>query len=364
MKSFATLIDEVQDSLNDDGTKFTDAFVTPKLERALREISDHRPYVVMETFKIESRTGTETAGTANKLTDDSNDQFLATDVGKVVYNITDKTWAVVTAYDDAETLSISKDIMDDGEEYVLFNKGCHSNKQINIEDITDYVGPNHGVLEVSYPTQQDPRDKRNFTIEGDILTLDIWFEPDDSADTDANVEVYVWFQKRHRVSQLTDLAGAVDSGSTGYAAGVKSMTVDTITTGEIIAEGQLFTVDILSSVTEKIRGIYRVTAAVTIASSEAIVKFYPGLESAVGEDAVVTFIGSTLTSDLEMIVVELAAGRSLIAKAPNYVDEIKVGRSVSDRYEAEGQRMVASALMKLRSGLPPKMSRLYSKTKN
>lgn len=64
--------------------------------------------------------GAATATTANKLVDTSeNFTTRGIKVGDKLKNITDSTYAVVTAVDSATTLSISGDIMASGEEYQL-----------------------------------------------------------------------------------------------------------------------------------------------------------------------------------------------------------------------------------------------------
>jgi len=63
-------------------------------------------------------TGSGTSTTSNKLVD-SNASFATSVVGQTVYNITDKTSAMVTARDSATTLSIDADIMASGEGYVI-----------------------------------------------------------------------------------------------------------------------------------------------------------------------------------------------------------------------------------------------------
>lgn len=66
---------------------------------------------------LEITSGTGTGTTANKLVD-SNAAFTeAEHLGKTVYNSTDDTWAKIDAVDDANTLSLSADIMASGEAY-------------------------------------------------------------------------------------------------------------------------------------------------------------------------------------------------------------------------------------------------------
>ena len=63
-------------------------------------------------------TGSGTSTTSNKLVD-SNASFATSVVGQTVYNIKDKTSAMVTARDSATTLSISANIMASGEGYIV-----------------------------------------------------------------------------------------------------------------------------------------------------------------------------------------------------------------------------------------------------
>ena len=304
-KLFATMVDEVQAELQDDGTIYLDAFVAIQLDDAISEVSDYDPYEMMEVFKIEARAGKADEDKSNALVDDVNAQFLATDVGKVVYNTTDKTWAVVTAFIDTGELTLSKDIMEDGDEaYDMFNKGCSNKYQINIEDVGDYIAPpKHGITRgyVEYPIGE----KRNFTVEGDILTIAV-DDVDNSADSDADVEVYVWFNKKHRVSQLADLAGTVNGT---VVAGATTFVIAAVGSGtEVIAEDTLFTF-YLSTV----RGTYRIKYDLTLSSGGGTIVFWPGLESAPANGAIVAFVGSTLDTRLERLVVELTAARSLIS---------------------------------------------------
>ncbi|KKL65249.1 hypothetical protein LCGC14_2156890 [marine sediment metagenome] len=363
-KSFATLINEIQSDLGDDTTTYTDAKVTIQLEKAIKAVSDYKPYVIMLSYFLETRTGTATTDTANALVD-SQAQFLSTDVDKVIYNTDDNTWAVVTAFVDAGELTLSKDIFPDGDEaYAIFNKGCRNKFQINIEDVTDFIHPpEHGVTRgyVFYKGKN-----RNFTIEGDILTIDK-NTVDDSADSDADVEVYVWFKKKHRVSQLADLAGAIDAAS--YAAGTTTINVDELGSTVIVAEDTLLTI-------AGIRGTYRVTEEDTTSGNEIELKIWPGLDSAATLDDVVTIIGSTLTTGLERLVVELTAARTslsrLLTPIPLATTDISTGRdlinlinkggtdvptkyinsamgelSVSRRYQEAAERRVDAVLGKL-----------------
>ena len=326
-RTFAQLIDQIQSDLGDDTTTYTDAKVTIQLEKAIKAVSGYMPYVMMHSFDLESRTGSATTDTVDTLVDSSAQFIVATDIGKVIYNTDDKTWAVVIADGSNSTtqLKLSKDIMEDGDEaYKMFNKGCWNNKQINIEDVTDYLGEDHGVIAVEYKTQQSTRNYRNFEVEGDILTLDIDFNPPDSADSDADVEVLVWFETRQRVSQLADLAGTVNGTP---AAGATTFTIAAVGSGtDVITEDTLFTV-------AGVRGTYKIKYDLTLSGGGGAIIFWPGLESAPSNGAIVAFVGSTLSKELERLVVELGAAYSALSIQANAIS--KGGQGVYRRYETK-----------------------------
>ena len=357
-KSFAILIDDIEQELQDTANAiWSAAELGIQLEDAIREVSDYLPHVMKYIYTIESRTGEATATTADALVDSTETQFVSGDVGKVVYNTYDNTWARIDAYVSTSQLTLNKDIMADDEGYKIFNEDCHSNKQINIKDITDYAGSeNHGVIEVEYPVGI----RRNFTIEGDILTIDVDSVDDSKADTSkqaTDTEVFVWVEARQRVSQLTDLAGAIDLAA-GYAAGLKAIHVDSFAAAEIIAEDTLFTI-------AGVRGTYRVTADATLSGNEIDINIYPALLDAASEDDVVTVIGSTLTKELERIVVELTAAMAARSKAINYIGEVTVGgTNTGKEMESWGERklgIVMGKLYSIRSNMVPKTKRVHPK---
>lgn len=329
-KAFATLIDEIEQELQDTGNAiWTAAELGIQLEDAIREVSEYQTHVMEYVYDLESRTGIASSTTSDALVDATETQFLSTDVGKVIYNTYDNTWAIVTAFVSTSQLTLSKDIMASTETYEIYNTGCRNRFQINIEDITDYVGPaEHGVIAVEYPKAGVTYDgyggsywgwgysrgaRRNFKIEGDILTIDVFGVPDSKVATPAtDVEVHIWIEARQRVSQLTDLLGAIDNAS-GYAAGSTTLHVDDFAASEIIAEDTLLTI-------AGVRGIYRVTADATLASNEIDILIHPALIDAAAQDDVITIVGSTLTRELERVVVELTAARAGLSKSRNAVN--------------------------------------------
>ena len=66
------------------------------------------------------RSGKATATTADHLIDTVKNQFTAKDVGKVIYNVTDKTTATITGYTSPSDVTLDTDIMADGESYEIY----------------------------------------------------------------------------------------------------------------------------------------------------------------------------------------------------------------------------------------------------
>ena len=310
-KAWATLRDEVEQELQDTGNAlWTAAEIDEVLEDAVREMSEHSPYLVKYTYEFETRTGMATSTTAGALVDARETQFRATDVDKVIFNTTDRTWTTVTAFVSTSQLTLAEDIMAKDEDYQMFNQNCFNQKQLYLGDIEDYASEkNRGVTKVEYYIDSDPPTYRNFSVEEDVLTVKVDFSPPDSKSDNLQsrrVEVYVWVEKRHFVSQLTDLAGAVDLVA-GYSENDTTIHVDSLAASEEIKEDQEFTV-------AGLRGKYWVTADVTLSSNEADISFWPPLENDLADDDVVTFKGSTLNRKQERILVELAAARAMSSK--------------------------------------------------
>ena len=327
--TFAELIDQVQSALGNDTTTYTDAIVTVQLEDAIREASDYDPRVIKYTYELESRTGSATSTLSTWLVDSSAQFVVATDVGKEIYNTTDKTWAKVISNGANSTtqLNLSKDIMVSGESYTMFNEGCWSNKQIYLGDLTDYIREDHGVIAVEYKTLKTPREFRNFKVEGDILTIDIDSAPPDSSDSTADVEVFVTIQRKHQVTQQTITTLYVDLGA-GYSAGDTAILVDydggTVT--GTIKEGTNFTI-------HETRGDYLVTADATFSGNEVTLQIFPALENDIADNKTVWLLKSSLDNRLERLVVDLTAARTALAIQANSIS--KGGQGVYNRYETK-----------------------------
>lgn len=188
------LRDEIPDSAD---TDFAVDELDLDINECLVEVSQRRPYEVRETLTICNRSGSATATTANHLIDTTSAHFVAGDVGKTVYNSTDKTTAKVTAYTSASDITLDTDIVVSGESYTLYHLDGTSGKDLSIASITDLIE----VEKAEYRTRQSPRDFRNVTVFGDVLTLDIDFTPTDGD------EVFLYC---HKVHSLTESASTLN----------------------------------------------------------------------------------------------------------------------------------------------------------
>jgi len=66
------------------------------------------------------RSGVATATTADHLIDTTKNQFAAGDVGKIIYNTTDKTTATITGFTSPSDVTLDTDIMAEGEGYEIY----------------------------------------------------------------------------------------------------------------------------------------------------------------------------------------------------------------------------------------------------
>jgi len=179
----------------------------------LVDISERRPYEFKETLNISNKSGTATATTASHLVDTVNAQFVAGDVGKTVYNSTDKTTAKVTAYNSTSDITLDTDIMASGESYYIYHYGGTSGKDLNKSSITNLLK----IVKAEYLTRQTPPKFRNVKVFGDIVTLDIDFTPTDGD------EVFLYCHKVHTLTESSstlspDLEKVLVDGAIALAA--------------------------------------------------------------------------------------------------------------------------------------------------
>ena len=319
------------------------------IAESLKEFSYYDSHIVDAVFKIESRTGNDTAGTASKLTDTTKSQFVDADATeeKVIYNTMDKTWAVTEDKDSSSVLGLSADIMASGEGYKIFNKRCWNNKQIYIGDATDYLW----IDSVEYPIGN----KRNHKVYGDVLEIDVGTvaDSDPTPTTLGDVNVLARFALPHTLTSLVVLAGTVHTTAN---IGATSMIVKGFTDNEVAGLGDEFHI-------ADQKTTYTVTLGVTMtnqATTGKIIYFYPPLESAATATDVVTFVKSTLRPQHEELFCHLVAARAVLSDNINYINAInKGGPEVYSKYRDWGERKLEEVLTKLDRISIPKTKKRY-----
>jgi hypothetical protein len=346
----ADLINQIESKLQDtSNATWTAAELGLLLDDALIEVSKYEPYIMRDIYTIESRTGTASATSTSNLVDTAKSQFLSTDVGKVLYNVEDNTWATIVTYSSTSQVGISNDIFTSGEPYEMYNEGCWSSKQININDSQDWLWIKSVVYPVERALYTRPVNNRNYWLHdrNTILEMDV-AHVDDSSVTGANVDVGVEFARVHKCNPNTDLAGLATAG---YAKGIKSIEVDGLTDADsTIFKDTLFYFSALWSGTARSRLWYRVTADAAISSNAATISFFPGLESLIVNNEAVTFVKSTLTPELERLVIDLVVGEAMMSEGISKIAAINTGGvQTPDRYYSMGEKIAEKARMRLKA---------------
>jgi len=331
-------------------TTWTDAKINDLIDQAITEVSEVVPYIMREVYQIETRKGTASSTSANNLVDATKSQFLSADVGKVVYNTYDNTWAVIKTVTPSTTVGLTKDIFTSGEPYEIYNKGCWAQNQINLNTTNDFLW----IVKVAYPVDRAGGGDevfRNFNLVrrnefDNILEIDV-ANLDDTKDTTANKDVYIYMAKQHKLNVMTDLVGASESGG---AADATSMSIDGLTNADLyVYKDTLFYFTQIGGVTMNSRNIYRVTADAAIGSLKATLSFYPPLECTITAADDVTFIGSTLTPDLERILIDIVTGEILIAQGITKIDAFSIGgQSVATHTFEIGRNILKEAKTQLK----------------
>ncbi len=349
--SNAQMVNRISNKLYDSSNAiWTDAYIKEYAIEGLIELAKMHPFMYEAEFNLESRRGTANSDTANALVDSTEEQFLAGDVDKTVYNVDDRTYAKVTAFVSTSQLTLSADIFPDGDEnYRIYNEGTTSSKEFSLKSpqqadsslgsrVLDFMY----IHRIEYPIRQDPPRyvKWDEQENDDIIRLLVDDQPDDTQQATAKDEVYVTFALRHWLTEMTTILGKVDL-SAGYAAGSTSMVIDELLDGEVILKGQMFTID-------GIRGIYVADFLRTVASSEATVTFWPPLLATATDDDVVRFVMSTLKEKHEGPFADLVAGKLMMDKAVDFVNTVQFGGgNPSGQVFRLGERKYKAAIAEL-----------------
>ncbi len=348
-RNYAEMQDFIEQMLQDtSNATFDTTELGYWIEDALKEFATYKPHIVSVIFQIESRTGSDTLGTANKLTDTNKSQFVAGDATfeKVIHNTTQDTWAVIEAQDSTSVLSISADIMSSGEQYEIYNKRCFNDHQIYIGDVTDYLW----VDSVEYPIGM----KRNWTIHNDVLEIDVGYveDSDSTLSTLSRVDVLVRFNKSHRLNQLTDWSGETNATA---VKGATTIAIDGMGATEIIERGDEFYI-------QYHRALYTIMTDVTTSANAATITFFPGFEAAVSNGDDIEFVKSTLQPQDEDTFAQLVAARAALSDSIRHIGGISIaGAGTWFDYQQWGRDKLAEVLSKLSSGSVIRSKKMYSR---
>ncbi len=345
-RTYAEMTTLVLQMLQDTGGSTYDSTETgQRIEEAGKEFAKYKPHIVPVVFQVESRTGSDTSGTSNKLTDTNRSQFVSGDTEKVIHNTTQDTWAVVESQDSTSVLSLSADIMSSGEQYEIYNQRCWNNRQIYIGDVTDYLW----VDSVEYPIGH----KRNWTVYNDILEIDVAYiaDSDSTLSTLSRVDVLIRFNKPHRLNQLTDWSGETTADGTK---GATSIAIDGMGSTEIIERGDEFHFQFH-------RALYTINSDVTTSSGAATITFYPGLEAAISENDDIEFVKSTLSPSDEEAFSQLVVARTVLSDSIRHIGGISIaGAGTWFDYHQWARDNLAEVLSKLGSNVM-RSKRMYSR---
>lgn len=351
-RTYAQLEDVYQQILQDTGAAtYTTTMTNMWVEDALREIALYDPHIVETIYKVESRTGTDTAGTSGSLTDTTKSQFIATTdatLEKVIHNTTDNTWAVVETASSTSVMVLTATIMASGENYEIYNKRCRNKKQIFIGDVTDYLW----IDSVEYPIGT----KRNWKVYGEVLEIDVDSVPDSNLNVTSlpDLEILVRFAKVHKLCQLTDLDGACTAVE---PAGETTIALKSLATTEIIEVGDEFHI-------ADQRSVYTVTTGVTLDSGAGTgnIIITPPLEFATAINDAVTFVKSTLKPQHEELFCHLVAARAVLSLNITNINAVETGGpGVWRDYQQWGELKLADVIRKLgKLRIPRRTKRSYS----
>ena len=239
--------------------------------------------------------------------------------------------------------------MASGEGYEIYNKGCWNSRQINIEDSGDFLS----VIGAVYPVSPDlmwsgsMENMRNVKLlsQNKIAEIDTWFV-DNTKDTDADKDVHLYLARQHSLNIETDLAGKTTAAG---SAGATTIAVDGFTASGTYYKNSLFYFSTIDAVSVNSRLTYRLKSDVTMSTGAGTLSFFPALECDVDNNDDITFIISTLTPDLERVLIDMVTGQILMAEGISKVNAIPIGGvSVAPRTFEMGREILERARRQLK----------------
>jgi hypothetical protein len=166
-----------------DSTTYTEAIIYPLISQKQRYIYDSTGTATTIT------SGTTTNSASDKLHDDNKNFTNVVLVNDIVKNTTDNTIAIVTAIDDNTTLTLSVDIMSNGENYTI-----HRTNNGNIALTSATLDPNYNKRGV-FPEDIKPAIKLSLIIKAIEEQYGIEFKTGGFFDSSVFTNLYLWLSR-------------------------------------------------------------------------------------------------------------------------------------------------------------------------
>ena len=311
LKTHATIIDDIQDLLGQNTDDFTDALLTKFINQGLFEFSHYAPLIVRET--------------------------LATTDGSKELDITatkDKLWVHELEYKTGETPRQFRGFTEHYRNVLSMNipdkpsdvdSGIAANEAIDAAETAIDVTPTAATAIPVGTIIRIDNELMYVSVTGTTLTVVRGYLQTTATTHDTGTSIfipelaYLYCAKVHKVPTITDLTGAVDFGA-GYTEGIRTIHIDTMGATDTLKEDWTFTI-----ATDGTGTVYRLTEDTTLSSNEGDITFEPGLGEDIADDDVVTFDNSTLTPDLETLLIDLVAARAATSISPKFINKINTG---------------------------------------
>ena len=312
LKTHATILDDIQDSLGQNTTDFTDALLTKWIKQTLPEFSRYVPFITRETLAT---------------TDDSKELNITAIknrlwVHDLEYRIS-KTPRQFPKFTEHYRNMLSMDITTKPADE---DSGIATNEAVDNSEVGIDVTPTAATAIPVGTIIRIDNELMYVSVTGTTLTvvrgyLQTTATTHDTATTIYKPELaYVYSAKIHKIPAITDLAGAVDLPASGYTEGVRTIHVDGLGSSDVLEEDWTFTIADDGTGT-----IYRLTRDTTLSSNEGDITFEPGLGEDITDGDVVTFDNSTLNLRLEPLFIDLVTAKAAINIANKYINSVPVG---------------------------------------
>ena len=334
LKSHATIIDDVQDSLGSNTTDFTDAIITKKIVEGLNEFSGYCPNIVRETLATtEDSKELDISGIKDMLWISAL-EFKADKAVRQWRNWTQHYGTIISMDIDFWPKDIDTGI--DTDEALDADEAA-----IDVDADATTAIPVGTIIRIE-------NELYYVTATGTTLTVVPGYGRTTATTHATNKDIkipqlaYLYCACPHKVLAFTDLIGKISHGA-GYTAGVVVMRLDSLGDSDVLPTDALFTISTDSTNTQ-----YRLTQDTTLVSGAGVVNFLPPLAEDVSDTEVMTFAPSTLTPHLETIFIDLVTALTAKSVLPKFIQTIpKSGRNPFRDYMTFWQAQLSITLQKL-----------------